>query len=564
MTQAAAANTTQSQENQYSRFSSLESLQQHEGIQLQHYGDYCVARFPVEKPTKSHPYDEVTYQKHPDRSITLVDIQIEVFGDLVVVKTPTKRNRYDKATFLLQPDGTLKSVQKTAWTLSIPVKLNPETEKIVQQWQEWLRWIWNDALDMLKEFDRMHAWDREEKQWVPCCPLTLRLPTDEGMIHFPVLENTYRWYKDDEGQFQCAISIPLATTGKKFRFLCARAIAYEDWGDEKNPRRITWREGAEPLRGLANEDLAKCFSQKTNPEKEWYGQIPQQPVRATLKDLAESYSRWRKSKSKEDGCPQFKSSRRGDTVKSLIFEDASSVRKEFNENGTLRRILIPKLDYWIEIPKEYSRQWGTLPIAAVKLVNDMGWSLQLTTSLKPVKSLKKKDTVATIEIVGKDGVLFRDDKREFTIPIDKIEEREQQIRRVQREIARQLERYKNVEEKPQRWLKYMEGLKRQLRWLHRKQRLSTKARHQKLSVFALRRTGAIKLINKKHQPVPVPEPIVASVENNEYARNGRQQVQDINRAKRRYATGAFVACLTQKAPSLGREVMEIKEEKDES
>jgi hypothetical protein len=385
----------------------------------------------------------------------------------------------------------------------------------------------------LQTFDRFHSWEqigiddtgKIKKGWVPCCPVTLEV---EG-VRFGISERSYQWRKTEEG-FESFLSIPIAEPEQKYRIRCAREAVDEDYPETG----VHWQAGTVSLAGLGEMDLAKAFTQKANLNKPWLAEVPAQPIRSVLKELAEVYRKWRWGR--KAGKPKFKFSRRGDLITSLIFEDADSICKTFTEEGLLQKVKILRLGD-INIQKAYQKRWGKLPITTVKLVWDCGWQLHLTSSLKPIKPLKAKEMTAEIEIIGKDGVLFKDDRdREYKLSLDRITQLEAEIEQLQQQIQRQKNRMKTGDAPSARLIKNQ----KKLRQLHRKLRLSRKSERTKLAACALRRVGSITIIDKSHRMVPVPDPVVVTVEPGEWEKNGREEVCRINQAKRRYATNRAI------------------------
>lgn len=504
-----------------------------------------------------------------------------------VVKVRNRRGQFDKHAFKVSGDE-YKPLKLTAWTDKISVEvlpeaiakqkggniayITPEQEAIAIEWQEKLRWVWNAGLDLLDQFTRTHAYSKIDKQWHACCPLSLVV---DG-IRFPVTDESYSWRKED-GEFYPALCCKLFRTPKKrrrskFRPSCARSPVPEtpykvdENGEIVESFPVIWDEGTGILNGIGDKDLGAVFAQKNNPDKPWLKEIPAQPVRSVLKELAESYGNylWKKG----GGKPRFKSGRRGDHVNSLVFEDGAAIGKIWDEDGQLIGIKIPRLGD-IYLPKSARKTWQDLPIAVVKLHWDCGWSLQLTTSQRPAPGLKPKDSTATIEVVGRQGVLFKDDKgKEYTIAYARQVELERAIEGKQKHLARQQELLqkaidreaepKEIETRKRK----IEETKLKIRQLHRKIRLSGKAESQKLATFALRRTGSIKVIDKPYhgmllKPEPIPTP--GSIEG--YDPNGAEEVARINRSRKLHRTGQFVSLLQQKAEFYDRPIEIEKEDK---
>ena len=67
-------------------------------------------------------------------------------------------------------------------TVEFKLSLNQSQQAKVNDWLNVQRWVWNQGLHLLEEFDAFTAWDKESIAWVPCCPVP------------------WEYYKDDNGQ----------------------------------------------------------------------------------------------------------------------------------------------------------------------------------------------------------------------------------------------------------------------------------------------------------------------------------------------------------------------------
>lgn len=517
-------------------------------------------------------------------------------------------------------------VRFTAWTMQVPLSvlsleqiealkqksedegkeidlafITTAQEAILLDWQEKLRWVWNGGLGLLKDFTRYQAYDNHKpkadkllalkaeaeakgeeldlryasKSYYPCCPLSLVMAGQRT----PINEKSYQWYKaplivrgqpvlDEDGkpveEFYAQLSCPIVTTRRKarrykFRPFCLWTAEIPSDPDYVwYPPEVKWEKGTVALQGLSDQDLAKVFAQSANPDKEWLKDVPAQAVRAVLKDLAEAWGKyfWKKG----GGEPRFKSSRKGDKVNSFAFEDAKCIAKAWR-NGKLISIKLPKLGE-IFIPKDYQDLWKNLPIATVKLVWDCGWILQLSTTQKEAIALRPNSIEATLEMVGREGVLFVDDKgKEYKISLEQQLEIEKEIKVLQVALQYQRDRVRLLEKQGRpsvRLQKQAEATQKRIKQLHRKSRLSGKAENQKLTKFALRRAGKITVLDKPHGMLLKPEPIPGKTLDS-WEPNGASEIARINNFRKIHRVGQFVSLLEQKGKELAREVVIDKE-----
>lgn len=521
-------------------------------------------------------------------------VEKTAYGFLVKVKNP--KGTYDKHAYVVDGEQ-ISPLPLVAWTLSIPVKLTKEQEAIARRWQELLRYVWNDGLDLLDRFGRTHAFNAADKAWYDCCPLSLFI---DGQ-RMPIDDSSYAWRKVGD-EWQTALVCPINPKPKRakrspFRPRCAYHPSPETPYTVDGEGRIADRydvqlsPGKPVLRGIDNRSLNLLFSKKANPDIDWLAEIPAQPVRAVLKELSESFSNYYFKKG--GGKPRFKSGRSGDQINALVFDDANTVTRCWNDKGLLVSVMLPAFgdrktkSGTIAIPAEYARRWGDLPIATIKLVEDCGWFLQLTTAQKPAGTLKKKETTATIEMIGKNGVLFTDSKgEEYNINLKqqlaieaKIAGKQQHLERMRSlftvaairsaDLSVEIIKMLSIESKYtpallsylitglDSRLKKMADLQREIKRLHRRNRLAGKARSQKLATFALRWAGKLIVIDKPHGLLLKPEPI--PLEPGVWDANGAAEIARINRSRSAHRVGQFVEILKRKSTDLGREVIVDKE-----
>lgn len=65
-------------------------------------------------------------------------------------------------------------------TVEFKLSLNQSQQAKVNDWLNVQRWVWNQGLQLLEEFDAFTAWDKESKAWVPCCPRPRPIVSQEG------------------------------------------------------------------------------------------------------------------------------------------------------------------------------------------------------------------------------------------------------------------------------------------------------------------------------------------------------------------------------------------------
>jgi len=69
-------------------------------------------------------------------------------------------------------------------TLEFKLQLNKAQSQQVDSWLDVQRWVWNEGLALLKDFEAQRTYNKHDKAYAPCCPIPWE----------------YHWEKDDAGR----------------------------------------------------------------------------------------------------------------------------------------------------------------------------------------------------------------------------------------------------------------------------------------------------------------------------------------------------------------------------
>jgi len=380
-------------------------------------------------------------------------------------------------------------------TVEFKLSLNQFQRAKVDAWLNVQRWVWNQGLRLLEQFNAFNVWDKIAKQWVPCCPIS------------------WEYYKSEDGQL-----VPFSRLAivKPYRMSCPIPQPYH------KPE----------LDSPTFFGLGYYFAQKNHPDKPWFCEVPNKFVFGTLKSLADA---WQQYKSGNRKCPRYKGYR--ERVTSLINHNAKSIKIK------RRKITLPKLGQ-VSV-KTLDKRWlESIPISTLKIIKEpSGYYLQLTGELptKPMKPSNKAVGLAT----GYHAI-YTTDAGQVVEPPGYYRQMEKRLARLQRKANRRQQGSANQQK-----------VFKQIGRLHEKIRRARRAFNHKLSTHLVQEYGGIAIATAQVKKITRrPRPIV-NKEGTGYEPNGATRKAQVNKRFLDNGLTQLTTMIEQKAQVHGREFLKI-------
>jgi putative transposase len=410
-------------------------------------------------------------------------------------------------------------------TLTYTVVPSAEQIKIIDDWLETLRHVWNKGLALLLELERFSTYNKFTKERYPSMPIFGGIVDDVVIAPWQ-----YRWMKDDAGKWLAIPFTPLTSFDsyrRPYRPCCPTPLPYTE------PR----------LDRPSDFSLAKLFAHKRNEDWTELQAVPANFIRGVIASLVTAWKEYKKGRMGE---PRFKGIRHG--VTTLANADA---KKILIRDGKIR---VPLLG---EFEIKAGAVWDNVPISVLKLCKmPWGYQLQLTGEL-PEKLAKPSKRAAVFEFPRGEGILYRDDKGKEVAAYEN-QKLQKRLLKLQEQLAekqrvRQNRINKHGQHIPQS--KAELELRRLIKSVEWKLAKGADQHCHKLSTYAIRTFGSIDLQPVITTPIPHPEPIPTS---EGYAPNGAERIARFNKKVMRLRTGKFRALLKTKAEKHQRVLAELK------
>lgn len=374
-----------------------------------------------------------------------------------------------------------------------------------QQLDAWLllnRRIWNYGLALLQELKAFSAYDKLSKARVPCCPVPWE----------------YRWQKSTDDEWQ---AIPYSTIRTHRRAGLSCPIP-QQW---RTPR-------------LTNDSyfsLAAFFAKKNHPAWPELQGCPNNLIRGTLKDLATSWTEYRKGKRKP---PRFKSARFPITTLS-----DSDCKVSAHVNGD--QVRLPVLGMMRIRGNRNHRRWPSdRAVCTYRLQREpSGWFLLLVGDA-PAPSVRATSLAVGID-AGIAHTLTTSTGKHIDGPAA-LAAALRKLERLQQQMARQ-------EKGGANWRKTVEKIKQ----VHEKIRRTRKLFAHKTTTYLLRTYGTVaiedlKVANMVRRPAPKPaEDGQGFLPNQAKAKGG------LNRSMHDAGLGQLRVMLEAKGAERGRTVVRV-------
>lgn len=389
-------------------------------------------------------------------------------------------------------------------TLEFKLTLNLDQQSTLDRWLSAQQWVWNQGLEMLKEFEAFSHYNKHDKNHSQCCPINWE----------------YRYIPSPSGEGY--ISVPFSRIGTKpkygeYRQSCPIPQTY------RQPR----------LDRDSEFSLTKLFAYKLHSDKPWLLECPSKVMQGTVKELATAWGEYRKGKRKS---PKFKG--RDNPTKTISNNQSCDAVVK----GDL--VKLPKLGS-VKI-KSASRRWEDgLEVRTYRITKEpSGYYLLLVANIEsPIP--KSSDKACGID-PGVASAVTLDNGRSFT-PANPLKKKLKKLKRLQRKFARQEKRSKG-----------QDRTKKSITQLHEKVRRSRKAFNHKISSKLAREYGAIAFEDTNLKNITrAPKPKLKE-DCSGYERNGASAKAGLNRALLDVAIGQLRTLTEQKCKAWDREFVKTK------
>ena len=386
----------------------------------------------------------------------------------------------------------------TIKTLEFKLSLNVAQTASIERWLDVQRWVWNQGLAHLKEFEAFSHYNKHDKTYAPCCPVPWE----------------YRWQKSDDDEW---IAIPYSTVRpfKKAGLCCPLPQAY------RQPK----------LDRDSEYSLTPLFAHKLHGDKEWYRECPYKITQGTIKLLATSWQEYRKGMRKS---PRFK--RRGEN---RTLNDTQSGNCKV-DGGCVK---LPKLGR-LRV-RSLEKRWPTgLQVKNYRIKKEPSGYYLLLVGEVPTEAPKPSKKVAGFD-AGIVHILNDDAGHHIDMPMP-LQRRLKAMKRLQRKASRQV---KGSANQKKTYAKIAQ--------LHEKIRRDRKAWHHKLSTFAVRKYDGI-AVEKLNLAGMTKRPKAKPKENGSgYEHNMATAKAGLNRRLLDAGIGGFYAMMEAKSKAFGREFVRV-------
>lgn len=386
-------------------------------------------------------------------------------------------------------------------TLEFKLSLNQQQQASIDRWLSVQQWVWNQGLELLKEFENFSRYNKHDKAHAPCCPINWE----------------YRYIPNPDADGY--VSVPFSRIGFKpkygeYRQSCPIPQPY------RQPR----------LDRDSEYSLRKLFAYKLHPDKPWLAECPYKIMQGTVQQLATSWEEYRKGKRKP---PRFKS--KDNPIKTLSNPQAGEATVQGD------RVKLPKLGK-IRI-KSAARRWkDDLEIKTFRITKEpSGYYLLLVGNID-TPTPKLTDKACGVD-PGVASAVTLDNGRQFT-PANPLKKQLKRLRRLQRKASRQIKRSNGQRHTHKLIAK-----------LHEKVRRSRKAFNHKVSTKLVREYGAIAFEDTNLKNITrAPKPKLRE-DGKGYERNGAAAKAGLNRSLHDVAIGQLRSLTKQKCEAWNRELV---------
>jgi len=389
-------------------------------------------------------------------------------------------------------------------TVEFKLPLNQSQQARVDSWLNAQRWVWNQGLRLLEEFEAFTAWNKAEKQWVACCPIQ------------------WDYYKDDN---QRLVPFCRVAKTKPYRMFCSCPQFY------RQPE----------LQTPTFFGLNYYFAQKNHRDKPWFCDVPNTFTFGTLKALADAWHQYKAGKRKR---PRYKGYR--SKIKTLVNINAKSTKIK----GT--KIALVKLGQ-LSV-KTLDKRWlESVSVATLKITKEpSGYYLQLTGEM-PTKEVKPSDKAVGLAMGYR--AIYTTDGGKVIEPAAFYQKMEKRLARLQRKASRRQPGGANQQK-----------VFRKIGRLYEKIRRSRRAFNHKLSTHLVQEYGGVAIAKLEIKKIVRRSKPIVNKEGTGYDHNGATRKTQANKTFLDNSLGQLRELIKQKATLHKREFIEInpKELPDES
>lgn len=409
---------------------------------------------------------------------------------------------------------------------TVEFKLMPTIaqSQILDSWRDAQRWVWNEGLGLLMEYESMQRTELYIK--------ALSDPTAKGM-------KSYRRNMGIESDAEFDVE------GIEFRSLRLNRKGYgassqiaTGRGDDYRPCCAMQIE--QRLRSSNFIGLSAYMTRQRYPDTRALEGVPMVWVKGTLKSLAESWKAFKDGKRAMAQLPKFKSKKRGDRVRSLYCPQPETVRIDGD------RIYLPgstTLGGLKVVNHQLAKRWPGGKCTARIVFKASGLYLQLIGEI-PTPKPKPSDRACGLD-VGLE-FLYSDDAGKQVKPLKHYRAKEKRLARLQRQLSRQTPGGSNHAKTQQA-----------IALLHEEIAARRKAYNHKLSTYTVRTYGAIavediKIANLMRRAKPKPRE-----DGKGYERNGAAAKSGLSKSFADAALGQLLTMMESKSKAADREFVRV-------
>ncbi|MBP0022318.1 MAG: type V CRISPR-associated protein C2c8 [Cyanobacteria bacterium SBLK] len=397
-------------------------------------------------------------------------------------------------------------------TLEFKLDLNKHQQATIDSWLDSLRWVWNEGLELLLEYQSFKYYEWLEKQ------VTKAGGSFEGV------ERRYLQFSKRSFSATCKIGV-----GRK--------------GEVRPVQPLPIPRDKPRLKTDSFMGLCGWMTKKHYPDEEALKGVPLYFIRGTLKRLSEAWKAYKDKKQPQRYLPKFKSVRRGDLVTSLYCLDPKAIAIE---NGLAKCPGTKVLGVLRTINKGLSKRWDeTIQPRTLKICKrPSGYYLQLCGDI-PEKPLPKSDKACGLD-VGLQYIYSDDDGKQIDPP-KFYRKSEKRLKRLNRKLSRQQKGSKNSEK-----------TKAKLARTHEKIANQRRLQNHKLSTYLVRKFSGlavedIQISNLNRKPKPKKRE-----DGKGYERNGAKAKAGLNKSFNDAGLGQFLEMVEVKAKAGDREFVKVQ------
>lgn len=375
-------------------------------------------------------------------------------------------------------------------TLEFKLTLNNAQRATIDRWLEAQRRLWNWGLELLIEFDRFSAYNKQDKTFAPCCPLPWEykwLPlTGDTEWRDPAIVNSLP--KKDKTRTNY-LPVPYSVISSYDRFCCPLPLPY------RTPR----------IKNDSFFGITPYFAYKLHPEKTWLTSCPYKITQSTLKELTTAWTEFKKGKRDQ---PRFKSAKKN-PLRTLSNIQAGEAKLRGND-----RVKLPGLSS--VLVRGVDERFTAETIATYRIVKEpSGYYLMLVGKIDA-----KPSRVSSIQAgldAGLVHLLTDDDGKHIEFPAS---------------LGKRLEKLKLLQQKASRQAKGSANQRKTYKAvarIHEKIRRERKAYSHKVTTYAVRKYGSIAVEALKLQNMTKAPKAKPSEDGTHYEPNGAAAKAGLNR-----------------------------------